>query len=74
MSKDRTQAIPAFIDLAAQRERLGDSVERAISAVLNMASTFSGPRSPSSSGSSLPSAARAIASVARTAPMRCCSR
>jgi UDP-2-acetamido-2-deoxy-ribo-hexuluronate aminotransferase len=34
MSKERKQAIPAFIDLAAQRGQLGDSIERAISAVL----------------------------------------
>ena len=43
MSKERTQAIPAFIDLAAQRERLGDSVERAISAVLEHGKFILGP-------------------------------
>src|SRR5262245_60649985 len=43
MSKDRTQAIPAFIDLAAQRERLGDSVERAIAAVLEHGQYILGP-------------------------------
>jgi dTDP-4-amino-4,6-dideoxygalactose transaminase len=43
MSKDRTQAIPAFIDLAAQRERLGDRVEQAISAVLRHGQYILGP-------------------------------
>src|SRR5262245_38150569 len=43
MSKDRTQAIPAFIDLAAQRERLSDSVERAIAAVLEHGQYILGP-------------------------------
>jgi dTDP-4-amino-4,6-dideoxygalactose transaminase len=43
MSKDRTQAVPAFIDLAAQRERLGDRVERAISAVLEHGKFILGP-------------------------------
>ncbi len=43
MSRERTQAVPAFIDLAAQRERLGDSVERAISAVLNHGQFVLGP-------------------------------
>ena len=43
MSKDRTQAIPAFIDLAAQRERLGDRVEQAIAAVLKHGQYILGP-------------------------------
>jgi dTDP-4-amino-4,6-dideoxygalactose transaminase len=43
MSKDRTQAIPAFIDLAAQRERLGDRIERAIAAVLEHGQYILGP-------------------------------
>ncbi len=43
MSKDRTQAIPAFIDLAVQRERLGDRVERAIAAVLEHGQYILGP-------------------------------
>lgn len=43
MSKDRTQAVPAFIDLAAQRRQLGDSVERAISAVLEHGQFIFGP-------------------------------
>jgi dTDP-4-amino-4,6-dideoxygalactose transaminase len=43
MSRERTQAVPAFIDLAAQRERLGDSVERAIIAVLNHGQFVLGP-------------------------------
>ena len=43
MSKERTQAVPAFIDLAAQREQLGDSVERAISAVLKHGQFILGP-------------------------------
>ena len=43
MSKERTQAVPAFIDLAAQREHLGDSVKRAISAVLKHGQFVLGP-------------------------------
>ena len=43
MSKDRTQAIPAFIDLAAQQTHLGDSVETAISAVLKHGQFVLGP-------------------------------
>jgi dTDP-4-amino-4,6-dideoxygalactose transaminase len=43
MSKDSTQAIPAFIDLAAQRKHLGDSVETAIAAVLNHGQFVLGP-------------------------------
>jgi dTDP-4-amino-4,6-dideoxygalactose transaminase len=43
MSTERKQAIPAFIDLAAQRERLGDSVERAIAAVLKHGQFVLGP-------------------------------
>jgi dTDP-4-amino-4,6-dideoxygalactose transaminase len=43
MSTERKQAIPAFIDLAAQREHLGDSVERAIAAVLKHGQFVLGP-------------------------------
>ena len=43
MSKEGKQAIPAFIDLAAQREHLGDSVERAIAAVLSHGQFVLGP-------------------------------
>ena len=43
MSKERRQAVTAFIDLAAQREQLGDSVERAISAVLKHGQFILGP-------------------------------
>jgi dTDP-4-amino-4,6-dideoxygalactose transaminase len=43
MSKDRKQVIPAFIDLAAQREHLGDSVERAITAILQHGQFILGP-------------------------------
>ncbi|MGZ8399973.1 MAG: DegT/DnrJ/EryC1/StrS family aminotransferase [Methyloceanibacter sp.] len=43
MSKDSTQAIPAFIDLAAQQKHLGDSVETAIAAVLNHGQFVLGP-------------------------------
>jgi UDP-2-acetamido-2-deoxy-ribo-hexuluronate aminotransferase len=43
MSKDRKQVIPAFIDLAAQRTRLGDRVEKAISAVLDHGQYILGP-------------------------------
>jgi len=43
MSRERTQAVPAFIDLAAQREHLGDGVERAISTVLKHGQFILGP-------------------------------
>lgn len=43
MSKDSTQAIPAFIDLAAQQKHLGDSVETAIAAVLEHGQFVLGP-------------------------------
>jgi dTDP-4-amino-4,6-dideoxygalactose transaminase len=43
MSTERKQAVPAFIDLAAQRERLGDSVERAIATVLDHGQFVLGP-------------------------------
>jgi dTDP-4-amino-4,6-dideoxygalactose transaminase len=43
MSKDSTQAIPAFIDLAAQQKHLGDSVEKAIAAVLQHGQFVLGP-------------------------------
>jgi dTDP-4-amino-4,6-dideoxygalactose transaminase len=43
MSKDSTQAIPAFIDLAAQQKYLGDSVEKAIAAVLKHGQFVLGP-------------------------------
>ncbi len=43
MSKDSTQAIPAFIDLAAQQKHLGDSVETAIAAVLKHGQFVLGP-------------------------------
>ena len=43
MSKDRTQAIPAFIDLAAQRERLGDRLDQAVLAVLRHGQYVLGP-------------------------------
>jgi dTDP-4-amino-4,6-dideoxygalactose transaminase len=43
MSKDVKQVIPAFIDLAAQSKHLGDSVERAISAVLQHGQYILGP-------------------------------
>ncbi len=43
MNKDRTRPITAFIDLAAQREQLGDSVETAIAAVLKHGQYVLGP-------------------------------
>jgi dTDP-4-amino-4,6-dideoxygalactose transaminase len=43
MSKEPKQAVPAFIDLAAQRERLGDSVEQAILSVLEHGQFILGP-------------------------------
>jgi dTDP-4-amino-4,6-dideoxygalactose transaminase len=43
MTKDRTRSIPAFIDLAAQRERMGDRIEQAISTVLKHGQFVLGP-------------------------------
>ena len=43
MSKDRAQVIPAFIDLAAQRELLGDRLDQAVLAVLNHGQYVLGP-------------------------------
>src|SRR4029453_3422398 len=43
MGKAQPKAIPAFIDLAAQRERLADRVERAIAAVLEHGQYILGP-------------------------------
>ena len=43
MSKELKPAIPAFIDLAAQREHLGDSVEHAISKILQHGRFILGP-------------------------------
>ncbi|MFZ2019168.1 MAG: DegT/DnrJ/EryC1/StrS family aminotransferase [Methyloceanibacter sp.] len=43
MNKDRARPIAAFIDLAAQREHLGDSVEKAIAAVLKHGQYVLGP-------------------------------
>ena len=43
MTKDRTRPIAAFIDLAAQREQLGDSVVTAIAAVLKHGRYVLGP-------------------------------
>jgi dTDP-4-amino-4,6-dideoxygalactose transaminase len=43
MSKEGKHAVPAFIDLAAQREHLGDSVERAISKILQHGQFILGP-------------------------------
>ncbi len=43
MNKDRAGPIAAFIDLAAQREQLGDSLERAVTAVLRHGQYVLGP-------------------------------
>ena len=43
MSREPKQTIPAFIDLAAQREHLGDSIERAISKILQHGQFILGP-------------------------------
>jgi dTDP-4-amino-4,6-dideoxygalactose transaminase len=43
MTKDRARPIAAFIDLAAQRERLGDSLEKAVTAVLRHGQYVLGP-------------------------------
>ena len=44
MSKDGEKRVPAFIDLAAQRARLGDSVDRAVLAVLHSGQYILGPQ------------------------------
>ena len=43
MNTDGKRLVPAFIDLAAQRERIGDRVERAIAAVLKQGQFVLGP-------------------------------
>jgi dTDP-4-amino-4,6-dideoxygalactose transaminase len=43
MNKDGKRLIPAFIDLAAQRQRIGDGIERAISTVLKQGQFVLGP-------------------------------
>ncbi len=43
MNKDRARPIAAFIDLAAQREQLGDSLEKAVTAVLRHGQYVLGP-------------------------------
>jgi dTDP-4-amino-4,6-dideoxygalactose transaminase len=43
MSQEPKPAVPAFIDLAAQRAHLGDSVERAISRILQHGQFILGP-------------------------------
>jgi dTDP-4-amino-4,6-dideoxygalactose transaminase len=43
MSKELKPALSAFIDLAAQREHLGDSIERAISKILQHGQFILGP-------------------------------
>jgi dTDP-4-amino-4,6-dideoxygalactose transaminase len=43
MSQEPKPAVPAFIDLAAQRAQLGDSVERAISRILQHGQFILGP-------------------------------
>ena len=43
MSQERKHAVPAFIDLAAQRAHLGDSVEQAISRILEHGQFILGP-------------------------------
>ncbi len=43
MNKDRARPIAAFIDLAAQREHLGDSLEKAVVAVLRHGQYIFGP-------------------------------
>ena len=47
MNSDGKSLIPAFIDLAAQRERLGDRIERAIASVLQHGQFVLGPKWPS---------------------------
>ena len=43
MSKDRKRLIPAFIDLGAQRQRMGDRIERAVARVLRHGQFVLGP-------------------------------
>jgi dTDP-4-amino-4,6-dideoxygalactose transaminase len=43
MSKDGKRLIPAFIDLAAQRQKIGDRIERAIAGVLKHGQFVLGP-------------------------------
>jgi dTDP-4-amino-4,6-dideoxygalactose transaminase len=43
MNRDGKPPIPAFIDLTAQRERIGDRIERAIGAVLKQGQFVLGP-------------------------------
>ncbi|MET0688941.1 MAG: DegT/DnrJ/EryC1/StrS family aminotransferase, partial [Methyloceanibacter sp.] len=44
MSKDGAARMPAFIDLAAQRARMGERVDRAILAVLDSGQFIFGPQ------------------------------
>ena len=44
MSKDSTRPIPAFIDLGAQRRQMGDSVAKALIAVLESGQYIFGPQ------------------------------
>jgi dTDP-4-amino-4,6-dideoxygalactose transaminase len=43
MNKEGRRPIPAFIDLAAQRQKIGDGIERAISSVLKSGQFVLGP-------------------------------
>src|SRR5262249_28580719 len=43
MNKEGRRPIPAFIDLAAQRRKIGDGIERAISSVLKSGQFVLGP-------------------------------
>ena len=72
MSKDRTQAIPAFIDLAAQRERMGDRLDSAVSAVLKHGQFILGPQVIELERELAAFCGARHASLARTAPMHCC--
>ncbi len=75
MSKDSTRPIPAFIDLGAQRRQMGDSVAKALIAVLESGQYILGSAGRLKSSSSSPrSAGPSTASPAPTAPMRCCWR
>ncbi len=62
-----------FIDVAAQRRRLGRAIDDAIARVLAHCQFILGPEVARVRGaSSPPSAARATRSAAPAAPMRCC--
>ena len=61
-----------FIDVAAQRRRLGRAIDDAIARVIAHCQFILGPEVQAFEAGSPPSAARATRSAAPAAPMRCC--